>query len=1373
MKHDSSQLPALISLLRKLDLDVTAEEVAEILWLAARLPPISASSGAPETPPPAAETDKTPSTNDTAAAARPAVPPQNRERFGASVTLPEESGAPGNAAANLYPAQAQTAAGGQGAHRFRSPAAYALPGPLEIARQLRPLKRRVPSRTRTLFDEAATAHRIADTGDWMPVLKAAAERWLDVTLLVDESSSMVIWQRMVSELKDLLERQGAFRTVSLWGFRSRPDATNVTLYSGIGPTANRSRPHRAAELYDPLGRRLVLVVSDCVAPVWHNGVMATLLAGWGRTGLVTLLQVLPDRLWVRSGLRTFPAIYLRSPTPGAPNVEFPFEWTTHRLPARPLHSVPVPVASLDALPLGYWAQALAGNSNLWVPGVLAIPNPIDPATGVATVPPLPPQRTTTLTAEQLLRNFYGSASPTARRLANFLAAAPLTLPIMRLVQRVVLPEARVAHLAEVFLSGLIERPSQPDDSQAADSLEYFFVEGVRDRLLNNLRLTETINVLDLVSRYVGEHLAQPLDFGALIADPTATAADGLTIGDNYQSFARIAASALRRFGGQYADLAERLDVSLGQRIPKPQVVEPRRVEDAERRPPPSSSATVTIYALLVGIDTYLSPSVSPLRGCVNDVMAARRFFQEQLHLPDQQVLLLTNEQATRAAILTAWRRHFAQAQAGDIVFVHFSAHGSHSPSLDANNPAGIDNMLVAHDSLTTNIFGISDWEVAELIREVAERGVSVRMLWDVDAGSEFFARQNFTNVILLAACRNGEHAYEYTADDPGNQMGVISYYFYDLLKQYYAQMTWGEVYDLLLVKVRAAYPQQTPQLIGDAALTLWGHERRPVAPYLLVSGVDGERYSGTINAHPALGLQLGGFVAIYPPGSAMDQAPLIYATTTATYKTSLRIVPRDDPESADFTLQVGSRVRIMRYATDTQALRVGLASDRSFVAPPSQLYVVATDTNIDYRLDWRPERCQLQTPAGQPIMEISIAPNEKPELTAVTIHLRLEQLARFRHVLALMNAAQDADLSGAITVTVADHDLISAATIQANKPVTLLLHNHSTEDLFVSLWLLNTRLAVQRLYPANSDCLLLAKGRQVHIPVLVDKSGNADTPEKVLFKVFATRQPATLDVLQLPALEQPVDLAVLLAYEQSRNNNNAAVSAATTETSPAPPPESYGNPDRPWSPGGPVAVIAKLWQPGQTIRVRFLDGAESLRQRVVNVANRWLDHANLHFVFTDDPVAEIRISFKEAGAWSYVGADCLSIPQDQPTMNFGWLRPNSADTEVQATVLRQFGHALGLVSADQSPVAHIPWDREAVYRYYAQQGWPKAQVDQNIFYQYPADRVRTGPADALSIMHKPIPAELTIGNFAVAGNSTELSPADKAFIRQLYPPTRH
>ena len=157
------------------------------------------------------------------------------------------------------------------------------------------------------------------------------------------------------------------------------------------------------------------------------------------------------------------------------------------------------------------------------------------------------------------------------------------------MQRALLPESRQVHLAEVWLSGLIDRPSQIDDKTPADNVEYFFVNGVRELLLNNLRLGEAIDVLSTVSGYVGERLGQPLDFAALIADPTATGE--LQIAQGYQAFARVAASALRRFGGQYADLAQRLEVSVyGQAISTAAPASEIKVERGAEGKPPQAKA---------------------------------------------------------------------------------------------------------------------------------------------------------------------------------------------------------------------------------------------------------------------------------------------------------------------------------------------------------------------------------------------------------------------------------------------------------------------------------------------------------------------------------------------------------------------------------------------------------------------------------------------------------------------------------------------------------------------------------------------------------------------------------------------------------------
>lgn len=213
----------------------------------------------------------------------------------------------------------------------------------------------------------------------------------------------------------------------------------------------------------------------------------------------------------------------------------------------------------------------------------------------------------------------------------------------------------------------------------------------------------------------------------------------------------------------------------------------------------------------------------------------------------------------------------------------------------------------------------------------------------------------------------------------------------------------------------------------------------------------------------------------------------------------------------------------------------------------------------------------------------------------------------------------------------------------------------------------------------------------------------------------------------------------------------------------------------PVSAGEELALVtAKKWENGSTLGVRFLEGDPALQARVEERAHEWEQHANIRFDFGDHDDAQIRVAFAQDGSsWSAVGTDCLVadwFPSDQPTMNFGWLTPNSADDELSRVVLHEFGHALGCIHEHSSPVAKIPWDKPAVYRYYAARGWSKGLVDHNVFRRYSRNITQfTEKHDPMSIMQYPVPRELTKGGEFEIRLNTQLSEDDKSFMAELYP----
>ncbi|MAT42193.1 MAG: Tolloid-like protein 1 [Anaerolineaceae bacterium] len=195
----------------------------------------------------------------------------------------------------------------------------------------------------------------------------------------------------------------------------------------------------------------------------------------------------------------------------------------------------------------------------------------------------------------------------------------------------------------------------------------------------------------------------------------------------------------------------------------------------------------------------------------------------------------------------------------------------------------------------------------------------------------------------------------------------------------------------------------------------------------------------------------------------------------------------------------------------------------------------------------------------------------------------------------------------------------------------------------------------------------------------------------------------------------------------------------------------------------------KMWQPGQRLRIRFLDGEQALHWRVEEQASQWLKYANLEFEFGNFPDAEIRITFNGSGYRSLVGTDALKRPSPFPTMTLGGFTVNTNATELRRVVIHEFGHAIGCVHEQSSPSIDIPWDVEKVYAYYARYGWDKAKVDDNVLKRYKKHEVfHTEDHDEDSIMQYPVNKALTIGDFEIGWN-TELSEKDKIFIAKMYP----
>ena len=197
----------------------------------------------------------------------------------------------------------------------------------------------------------------------------------------------------------------------------------------------------------------------------------------------------------------------------------------------------------------------------------------------------------------------------------------------------------------------------------------------------------------------------------------------------------------------------------------------------------------------------------------------------------------------------------------------------------------------------------------------------------------------------------------------------------------------------------------------------------------------------------------------------------------------------------------------------------------------------------------------------------------------------------------------------------------------------------------------------------------------------------------------------------------------------------------------------------------------RLWRPGVTLKVRFLDGDEGLKGAVRDHASEWCRYANIKFEFdAKEADAPIRVTFGEPGSWSAIGVDALTIARGAPTINLGFIRDISPDE--QARVIRhEFGHLLGLIHEWQSPNATINWDKQKVFAYFSSppNNWSPAMIEQTLLskpeeFKDPEYR----PFDPKSIMMFPFPMPEGLADISFGVNQ-DLSESDKQFVAQLYP----
>jgi hypothetical protein len=230
-------------------------------------------------------------------------------------------------------------------------------------------------------------------------------------------------------------------------------------------------------------------------------------------------------------------------------------------------------------------------------------------------------------------------------------------------------------------------------------------------------------------------------------------------------------------------------------------------------------------ALLVGIN-YINTAYE-LSGCINDV---NKISQLLTKLGFQSINVLTdntNIKPTKQNILNEFKNLIINASANDILFFHFSGHGSYTYDKNNDETDNKDEMIISSD-----LQGILDDEFRNILQTHLKQNVTLVGLFDsCHSGSMFDLKyiyldsdnyDKFTendkvsecrgNVIMISGCMDSQTSAESIINN--NIQGAMTWSFIETINKN-SNVSWRELLKSMRDLLKKSFTQ-IPQLSTDS-----------------------------------------------------------------------------------------------------------------------------------------------------------------------------------------------------------------------------------------------------------------------------------------------------------------------------------------------------------------------------------------------------------------------------------------------------------------------------------------------------------------------------------------------------------------------------
>ena len=575
-------------------------------------------------------------------------------------------------------------------------------------------------------------------------------------------------------------------------------------------------------------------------------------------------------------------------------------------------------------------------------------------------------------------------------------------------------------------------------------------------------------------------------------------------------------------------------------------------------PAATGGAAPTKLALLIGINKYASPEISPLAGSFNDVDDMLQVLTTKFEFARENIKVLKGPEATHANIIAAIQNLIAKAKAGDNVVVEFSGHGSIVADPSGKKISGLDETLVSYDSRQGNVFDITGRELHPLLVQLSQKTKNVTfildachsggMVRDVKAarvrsiapdtrpqpplpsyGTE--GTRGLSNpeqgpllkFAVIAAATSKESAYEHQVN--GQDHGALTYFLAQQLRHAKAGATYRDVMDGVIANVTANYPSQDPQLEGvEADQRVFGDLSSAARPYVLVASVEGRGVK--LSVGQVAGATVGSVYDVYEPAAkkfALPEQPVAKVKLTKVYAfeseanivSGGKIVPASRAIERSHSYGSSKMLVYLDQADESPALQ----AIRDKLQPLRQIEITSNPAACHMQLRQVQGRIQMLGP-DLSILSPSIAADD-PAVVTRSVE-RIKEWAKFFSVLSIRNVRSAIDLEFTLK-TPQNRDPMARigkadVGVEEGEVVVASLQNKSDREIYIAILDLSSDGSISVVYPTDQGVREVLTSGSTLTRSFRTSVPPGHTRIRDILKVFASVKPIDLTRLTQPQI---------------------------------------------------------------------------------------------------------------------------------------------------------------------------------------------------------------------------------------------------------------